>query len=798
MAKAIGIDLGTTNTVAAEVQRGHTEPVTIQTRDYGLLTRSVVAYNKGTWIVGKDAEAIGRYAPGCVIQSTKRFIGLNYGDQRIQRDTMSLNEVPSRARIVKPEPGESGVRLRFYPEGEPSIDLSPIEVATLILKQVKQDAEGAIGTAITQAVITAPAYFDAARIEATRQAGEAAGLRVQRIISEPLAAALAYGIRLDASAAETVLVFDMGGGTLDVTVCAIGKSDCVELAKDGDNHLGGDDLDNRLEQIIRKRLREASGVDFLASDSADEDILQGLHYNLLNSCRGAKERLSTVDEVSIPDTAWRAHPKFGVSGSEPVKVTRAEFEASFSDLVEKAIGLTQQALDRAGCKPADINRVLLVGGSTYIPIIRERLRAMFGAEKVRVDVNPMEAVAQGAALLAAALPNLVLCPQCRIDQPADATTCQRCGAELVPNMASVLPASDGPRLNIISTIASTMSVKTELGNLVPLFTNGTQYSPTEGNSLAKAQQVFRFATTGARALRVEFYESEGQRFDDPQSSIYADFIINGLPADTYEGEEVILDATLNGDGSLAGTMTFRGRIYPYVASPSKWRGDLVDTLEEARVLLPNVSDSAARAQLQQAIDHAEDVAIERTADARAGRAARDALFSAIDDVATESSGTSTEMDKLAFSLAMARAMIEYGGEWVNLMPMVTASTLRDALLGESHLLNALRPAILEGRRSRHATKHLTHCAWQSALILLSTHQIFSYHWSSPGSSVNTCRAISDASEGREDFCRRRNGNTYGRSVNLMPNVAKPVALREPSNNAPRTSAPCWNRCTRRL
>lgn len=697
MAKAIGIDLGTTNTVAAEVQRGHAEPVTIQVNNYGFLTRSVVAYQNGTWLVGADAEEVGKYAPASVVASTKRFIGLNFGDQRIQPDVALLNRVPLHPRVVKPPLGESGVRMRFYPDGSPSLDLSPIELASLILKQVKREAESAVGSVITHAVITAPAYFDAARKEATRQAGEAAGLQVQRIISEPQAAALAYGMRLDASATETVLVFDMGGGTLDVTVCAIGKSDCVELAVDGDNHLGGDDLDVRLEQLVLKRLRDASGVDFLETDSADTKVIQTLQFELRRECRGAKERLSTAYEVTIKD-CWRVHPNFGVLGTGPVNVTRVEFEAALSDLVDKAVRLTQQALDKSGCTLGDIDRVLLIGGSTYVPVIRERLRAMFGSEKVRADVNPMAAVAQGAAILAASLPNLVLCPQCRTDQPADAATCPRCGAVLAPESASASPTPDGPRRQVISTTPRTISVKTAQGNLVPLFKHGAQYSPTGGSSLTQARETFRLARTGVRTLRVEFYEGEGQRADDPQNAYYADFTIYGLQADTRQGEEVILEATLNGDGSLAGTMTFRGRIYPYVASPSQWRGQLVDTIEEARVLLPNVSDGAARAQLQQVIDHAEDVVIERTSDARAGRAALNALSSAIDGYDIAPQHESQEMEKLSLSLLIGGAMFEYGGAWVNLLPMVTAPALRDALLGESQLLSALRSAVVEGRQ----------------------------------------------------------------------------------------------------
>ena len=697
MANAIGIDLGTTNTVAAEVQLGLSEPITIQTRNYGSLTRSALAYDKGDWKVGAEVEQLGRYAPECVISSTKRFIGLSYDDQRIRHDKKALNRNPLRPRVVEPPTGESGVRFRFYPEGAPPIDLSPVDVATLILKQVKQDAEQATGNAVTRAVITAPAYFDAARIEATRQAGEAAGLQVQRIISEPLAAALAYGMKLDSAAAETILVFDMGGGTLDVTVCAVGKNDCLELAKDGDNHLGGDDLDTCLRQLVLKKLRDASGIDFIAPGSADAETLQRLDFDLRIACRGEKERLSTADEVTMLN-AVRLHPKSG-PGTERVKITRAEFEDSIRDFVDRSMLIARQALDKASCSASDINKVLLVGGSTYVPMIRERLRALFGNEKVRIDVNPMEAVAKGAALLAASLPNLILCPQCRTDQPSDATSCPKCGVAFTMSSVATLPTPIGPHLQVVSTTARTMSVKTDQGNLVPVFKGGTQYSPTEGNSLAKARETFRLSVSGARALRVEFYEGDSQRADDSLSAYYADTVVYGLPADTRQGEEVILEATLNGDGTLAGTVTFRATPYPFIASPSRWRGDLVDQCERARLKLPNIHDSAARAQLERAIEHAEDVAINRTSDGRAGRAAGMALSNAIDECPLPGSlGHSPEMEKLSLALAIAGALFEYGGDWVDLLPKVTAAPLRDALLRESQLLTTLRSAVVDGRQ----------------------------------------------------------------------------------------------------
>lgn len=244
-------------------------------------------------------------------------------------------------------------------------------------------------------------------------------------------------------------------------------------------------------------------------------------------------------------------------------------------------------------------------------------------------------------------------------------------------------------------------MKTDQGNLVPVFKGGTQYSPTEGNSLAKAHEVFRFSTTGARALRIEFYEGESQRADDPHSAFCADTVVYDLPADTRQGEEVILDATLNGDGTIAGTVLFRAKQYPYIASPSRWRGDLVDKCDRARLLLPNAHDAAARAQLEQAIEHAETVAVNPKSDARAGRAASMGLSKAIDDVLASTSGLTTEspdMERLQLSLAIAGAMFEYGGEWVNLLPMVTAASLRDALLSESQLLTTLRSAVVAGRQ----------------------------------------------------------------------------------------------------
>ncbi|MGH2484982.1 MAG: hypothetical protein ACRDHE_03120, partial [Ktedonobacterales bacterium] len=209
------------------------------------------------------------------------------------------------------------------------------------------------------------------------------------------------------------------------------------------------------------------------------------------------------------------------------------------------------------------------------------------------------------------------------------------------------------------------------------------------------------SVSGARALRLEFFEGEGARADDPQNAYYVGTIIYGLPADTRQGEEVILEATLNGDGALAGTVTFRALAYPYVVSPSKWRPDLVTQCDEARVMLPNIADSAARGQLERAVEHAEDVAVSRSSDARAGSAASQALSNAVNEVIELGPGTgniSPEMEKLSLALAIAGAMFEYGGEWVNLLPIVTSPPLRDALLSENQLLTTLRSAVVDGRQ----------------------------------------------------------------------------------------------------
>ncbi len=699
MGKAIGIDLGTTNTVAAEMRTGRKAPIPLTSSDGGMVTRSVVAYRAGTWLVGQQAEEIGKVAPLSVVASSKRFIGLRYGDQRIAADTAALNTDPARPRLVAPPEGEFGVRIRLYPGNSSApVEISPIEVATRILTKAVEDAEQAIGP-VTHAVITVPAYFDAARIEATRQAGQDAGLVVQRIISEPLAAALAYGMNLDNDTVETILVFDLGGGTFDVTVAALGGGNCVELAKQGNNHLGGDDFDARLEQLVIRRLREVTGIDLAApaaQQGITEDALLGIRYELRCECRKKKEALSNLSEVAI-SPVWSVHPRAGALNSEAIKVTRREFEALIADKVDETLSLTEQTLAEASCTPEQIDRILLVGGSTFIPLIRERLRARFGADKVQLEVDPMQAVALGAAILALTLPRNILCPQCRTDQPADSPVCKHCGCPLKigPQLEAPAPA-DVPPMQLVSTIARTISIETLEGELVPVFKRGAKYSPTDGAALETRRLSLRVPRSGMDVAYIPFYEGEAPVASEP-SNTFLDEVIYRFDRDIRQGEEILVETTLNGDGTLAGRVTHAGRSVPYVISPTQWRKDLLLLAQQAQKLADEMQDSPARSQLIAVVERAKQVAPDSNAQPGDGKKIKIALLGAIGEGGRQGPEQSEAQATLQRSIFMASALCSIGKEWVDKLPLISEPHLRDVMLSESKVLGTVRTALVNAR-----------------------------------------------------------------------------------------------------
>src|SRR5881397_1032973 len=375
MSKIIGIDLGTTNSVVAVMEGG--EPKVIPNEEGGRLTPSVVAFTKtGERLVGQVAKRQAVTNPENTVFSIKRFMGRKYDEV-----SEEMKMVPYQ--VVRASNGDARVNA----SGK---EYSPPEISAMILQKLKQAAEEYLGQPVPKAVITVPAYFNDAQRQATKDAGQIAGLEVMRIVNEPTAAALAYG--LDKKKDETIAVYDFGGGTFDISILEVGEGVVEVKSTNGDTHLGGDNLDQRIIDWITSEFRKTDGIDL----SKDRMALQ----RLKEAAEKAKMELSTVVEtdINLPFiTADQTGPKH-----LQMKLTRAKFEQLVDDLLQKTVGPTKQALADAGVDPSKIDEVVLVGGSTRIPKVQSIVKELFKKEPHK-GVNPDEVVAVGAAVQAGVL-----------------------------------------------------------------------------------------------------------------------------------------------------------------------------------------------------------------------------------------------------------------------------------------------------------------------------------------------------------------------------------------------------------
>lgn len=370
MGKAVGIDLGTTNSCIAVMEGG--SPTVITNSEGGRTTPSVVAFTKkGERLVGQLAKRQGALNPENTIYSIKRFIGRKYDEVESERKTIAYT-------VINGKGGLANIKLNDR-------EYTPEEISSMILQKLKADAEAYLGTEVADAVITVPAYFNDSQRQATKNAGKIAGLNVLRIINEPTAAALAYG--LDKKKEEKILVFDLGGGTFDVSILEVGEGVFEVKASHGDMHLGGDDYDNRIMNYLADEFKKEQGIDL----RSDRQALQ----RLIESSEKAKIELSSVMEtnVSLPFiTADANGPKH-----LEVKLTRSKFEQLTVDLTNRCKTPMEKALADSGFKISEINEVILVGGSTRMPVIQELVKSITGKEPNK-SVNPDEVVAVGAAI----------------------------------------------------------------------------------------------------------------------------------------------------------------------------------------------------------------------------------------------------------------------------------------------------------------------------------------------------------------------------------------------------------------
>lgn len=372
MAKVIGIDLGTTNSVVATMEGG--EPVVLENSEGSLLTPSVVAITKnGERLVGQVAKRQSVTNPENTVFSIKRLMGRKYDDPEVQR---TIKSVPYK--IVRAPNGD----VRIVLNGR---EYSPPEISAMILQKLRADAEARLGERVTQAVITVPAYFNDAQRQATKDAGTIAGLEVLRIINEPTAASLAYG--MDKRKDEIIAVYDLGGGTFDISILQLGEGVFEVKATNGDTHLGGDDFDQRIVDWLAEEFRKDQGIDI----RKDRMALQRLR----EAAERAKIELSSSmqTEINLPFiTADANGPRHLM-----MTLTRAKLEQLVGDLIERTRGPVMKALEDAGIQASNVNEVILVGGQTRMPAVIELVRKIFNKEPHK-GVNPDEVVAIGAAI----------------------------------------------------------------------------------------------------------------------------------------------------------------------------------------------------------------------------------------------------------------------------------------------------------------------------------------------------------------------------------------------------------------
>ena len=510
MAKIIGIDLGTTNSVVAVMEGG--EPVVISNAEGNRLTPSVVAMNKsGERLVGQVAKRQAVSNPENTVFSVKRFMGRKLSDPLVQRDKDLVSYKMAAA---------ANGDVRVLLSGQ---EHAPQEISAMVLQKIKADAEAYLGEPVVQVVITVPAYFNDSQRQATKDAGKIAGLDVLRIINEPTASALAYGLDKQGKD-QTIVVYDLGGGTFDISILELGDGVFEVKATNGDTHLGGDDFDQRIIEWLAAEFKRETGIDL----RTDRTALQ----RLKEAGEKAKMELSTViqTEVNLPFiTADASGPRH-----LNINLSRAKLEQLTSDLIDRTIAPVKQALSDAGLRPNDIDEIIMVGGQTRMPAVQESVRRFFNKD-LHKGVNPDEVVAIGAAVQAGVL------------------------------------AGDVKDVLLLDVTPLTLGIETLGGVMTPLIERNTTI-PT------RKSQVFSTASDGQAS--VEVHVLQGERAEARLNKSLNRFVLDGIPVAPrgVPQVEVTFDIDANGILNVSATDKATGKVQHITITASSGLSD--DEIEQ--------------------------------------------------------------------------------------------------------------------------------------------------------------------------------------------------------------------------
>lgn len=493
--KAIGIDLGTTNSAVSRYESGRNTAKILNNSDGETLTPSVVGIRKGAGgrvrrMVGRPAVNYAEMQPTDTIFSVKRLMGRDFADPVVKEASGRLNY-----EIVTGEGDDP--RAHVVLGGE---TCTPAEISRIILEKLKLDAGRALGEEITHAVVTVPAYFRDAQRAATREAGQKAGLVVKKIIDEPTAAAIAFGLELSEQERKRALVYDLGGGTFDISILQMtkdktGRSHFQVLHFVGDNWLGGDDFDNKIVDRVMAEVAEEAGQ----AAAANKHLRLQVKRKAEEVKRALSQAVSSDDEEDIIIPGAFKFPEGGL-GDVETTVSLGEFNRMVNPLVERTMEMVRGALADQGLTKEDITDVLLVGGSTLVPQVYKTVEAEFGAAKVRRDVNPMECVALGAGILAGTTEG-VECPssECGQTNEEDAQRCSQCGTSL----AGAAPAQAAPQIYEVTGMSLGIGAVRGIQQdaFIPIIPRGTSYPLAE-------PMTRTFQATNGRRIRVPVYEGD--------------------------------------------------------------------------------------------------------------------------------------------------------------------------------------------------------------------------------------------------------------------------------------------------